>query len=144
MASTPVVPQKVNVSRLKYTNAMTTTAQTVFTANTTNANLGSKLVSLVCVNGDVAARVIRVSIASGGTNYYLGTANVAASSGLDPTGANNQVNLMNSTIMPGLPIDNDGQPYILLANGDTIQVESTTTITNNAVFVYFSAIGSDF
>src|SRR6516164_2813863 len=109
MASAPVVAQKVNVSRLKYTNAMTTTAQTVFTANTTNSNLGSKMVSLVCVNGDVAARVIRVSIKDGGgTNYYLGTANVAASSGLDSTGANNQINLMNSTIMPGLPIDNDG------------------------------------
>lgn len=142
MTSTPILPQAPRLGLLAYSNGMTTTAQTVFTANTTNLSLGSKMVSLYAVSSDVTARIFRVSIARGGTSYYQGAVSVAASSGYD--GTNNQIDFLSNTAMPGLPKDSDGRQYILMANGDTLQVSSTTTLTNTTVFVYLTAIGADY
>lgn len=36
---------------------------------------------------------------------------------------------MTSTIWPGLPVDSDGNPYILIASGDTIQATFATALT---------------
>ena len=88
---------------------------------------GSKVTSLRACSDDTAARVLQISKLRSGTNYVIGSVNVPAASGTDGTAV--AVDLMNSTMLPGLPKDNDGQPYIFLESGDSLQVKSLTTVT---------------
>jgi hypothetical protein len=47
------------------------------------------------------------------------------------------------SITPGLPVDNDGNPFILLVSGDTLQAKSLTTVTSGKL-ISLTAIYGDF
>ena len=109
----------------------------VLTGNTN----GSKVVSLMATNTDGAAKTVMVQVNKAGSNTYLFSANVAAASGFD--GVTPAVNLLSSTYAPGLPVDNDGQPYLLVNVGDIIQVGVKVSVgTGNVVTV--TAQGGNF
>lgn len=59
----------------------------------------------------------------------IGSASVAITAGTD--GSTAAVNLLNTTLFPGLPVDNDGQQYIPLENGDFLAISNTATVTTN-------------
>jgi hypothetical protein len=133
----PVLVQAPKIGLVQIANADASTQKVVVTAG---AN-GTKVVSLTAASSDTAARVLQISVGRGGTNYIIGSVSVPAGAGTN--GTSPSVNLLASTLLPGLPVDNDGQPYVFLQTGDVLQVSSTTTVTSNTL-VHLSAIEADF
>lgn len=59
----------------------------------------------------------------------IGAASVAIAAGTDGTTA--AANLLAAALMPGLAVDNDGQPYVSLESGDYLAVSAAATVTAN-------------
>lgn len=124
MTTTPnsiVTPQTPNRGVAQLTNSSSTsTATTLFTAG----GNGSKIVSLTGMNSDTSSHDVQFGIVNGGTFYPIGTVTLA--SGAGNSGSVAGINLINSSQVPGLPIDSDGNPYIYLISGDTLGVLPVT------------------
>jgi hypothetical protein len=103
-------------------NATGTAQVTVVTAG----NNGSKVLNLIASSTDTAAQTIAVSLVRSGTTYLLATTSVAASSG----NANGTAPVDLLAIVPNLPRDQDGQPYLFLNSGDALVVNSAAAITS--------------
>ena len=136
VTATPVFTQTPSLSLAQILTADTTVAKTVVTAG---AN-GTKITGLTASSND-ASRIVVLNLVRSAVSYILTTVTVAANSGTDGTTAS--VNLINTTILPSLPIDNDGQPYLLLKSGDTLTAAVTVAVTA-AKTISIAAIGSDF
>ena len=136
VTATPVFTQTPSLSLAQILPADTTVAKTIVTAG---AN-GTKITALTASSND-AARIVQINLVRSAVVYILTTVTVAANSGTDGTAAS--VNLLNTTSLPGLPIDNDGQPYLLLKSGDTLTAAVTVTVTA-AKTISIAAIGADF
>lgn len=137
VTATPVFVQTPKVGVVQIVNADASNSKTVITAG---AN-GSKAVSVTVVSDDTSARILTLRITRSATNYPICAVSVPASSGTDGTTV--AVNLVNSTILPGLPTDNDGQRYLFLQSGDTLTVVSGTTVTA-AKTITLTAVYADF
>ena len=103
-------------------NATGTAQVTIVTAG----GNGSKVLNLVASSTDTAAQTIAVSLVRSSTTYLLSTTSVPASSGNASGTA--PVDLL--AIIPNLPRDQDGQPYLFLNSGDTLVVNSAAAITS--------------
>lgn len=117
----------------------TTTPGTYKTLYTAGAN-GSKCWGMFMTNSDpTTTHLVTIQVFNGGTAYG-GTAvttvlsagfatGVApqAITGVGPTGVNN---------WPGLPLDSDGNPYIALISGDTIQATYASAFTSGVINLY--------
>lgn len=103
-------------------NATGTAQVTVITAG----GNGSKVLNLVASSTDTAAQTIAVSLVRSSTTYLLATTSVAANSG--NAGGTAPVDLL--AIVPNLPHDQDGQPYLFLNSGDTLVVNSAAAVTS--------------
>ncbi len=123
MATSPIFIGSAKNGKVQIVNADSTNWKTVYTA----ASSGSKITSLIAASDDTAAHDIQISIANGGTNYLLGT--VAVAIGAGNSGTVPAVNLLDLTKLVGMPIDSDGNPYIFLINGDTLQVKALVAVT---------------
>lgn len=137
VTSTPVFPQTPKRESVQFANADGQTLKTIYTAG---AN-GSKVHGLIATSTDTSARDMQLSITNGGTTYILGTVTVPIGAG--NSGSVPSVNMLNSAQLPGLPLDSDGNPEILLVSGDTLQAEALSTVTAAKV-ISLTAIGADF
>jgi hypothetical protein len=110
-------------------NADASNQKTVITAGAS----GSKVTALYASSTDTSARVIAVSIVRSATTYILGSPTVALRAG--DTADTPAVDLLNSTVFPAglLALDNDGQKYLFLESGDTLVVNSQTTLTSGKI-----------
>lgn len=117
--------------------ADTSSLKTIVTAGSS----GSKVVALIAASDDTSARDVEFGITNGGTFYPLGTKTIPITAGT-VAGAPS-VNLLDPSIIPGLPVDNDGNPYLLLVSGDTLQAKTLTTVTT-AKAVSLTAVYGDF
>jgi hypothetical protein len=127
-------PQTPRLGRVQFDPADGTAWKTIITAGA----YGSKIVGISLSSYDPTTRQVLFSIGRAGGLYQLGTLNVTLS-GVDQP----PVDAMTSLIMPGLPIDNDGQRYIYLEPGDTLQCLLTSAITAGR-FMQAFAFGADF
>lgn len=119
-----VTPQAPVITPITIVNADASNKKTACTAGSN----GTKVVSLTACSDDTSNRIVQVFLTRSATNYLLGSAVVTTLAGTD--GATAVVDLLNNTtIFPGLPVDNDGQRYLFLKSGDTLTVASTTTVT---------------
>jgi hypothetical protein len=110
----------------------------LFTANTNN----TKLVGIIITNTDTAAHVVQISGSNGTVNFFIGSANVAGNSGYD--GVTNSVSFFNqSTMVNTLPQDNDGQSYLFVPAGNSIQAQVTTAMPFGKI-MNFTSIYADF
>ncbi len=134
---TPVFPQAPVITPITIVNADASNKKTACTGGTN----GTKLVSLTATSDDTSNRIVQVYITRSATHYLFGSVNVPTLAGTDGSAA--VVDLLNATNIPGLPVDNDGQRYLYLKNGDTLSVATTTTVTA-AKTVTIVAISSDF
>ena len=144
LTSTPVIPQTPRL----YVARGTATGTQNFTngsAGTSGAN-GTKISGMICSNTDTATHTITIQVSRGGNATVLGTVLLAASAGnANGTAA---VNLFgsgpNGPYIPGLPVDNNAQPYLLLdnANTDTLQMVIAGTFTAGTVSC--ASPGSDY
>lgn len=137
MASTPNLPASANLGLVRIVQADASGQKTLFTAGSS----GSKVSSVFALSDDTDARLITLSVLRSGTNYPVAVVSVPAASGTD--GASPAINMLGATLSPWVPVDNDGQPYLLLNNGDSLQVRSGSTVASTKT-VCVGAIGADF
>jgi hypothetical protein len=135
MSALPVKLQTPKLPLAQIVNADASNQKTLYTAAA-----AAKLVGLMACSDDTSARVLQVSILRSAVNYLIGSLSVPTLSGTD--GVTAAVDLMGA-LMPGLPLDNDGQHYLLLQSGDVLQVKSTTTVTAGKI-VHLSAVAAEF
>lgn len=137
MAATPNLPATPNLGLTKIVQADASAQKTVLTAGSN----GSKVSSVFALSDDTTARLITLSVLRGGSNYPVAAVSVPAASGTD--GVAPAINLLAAALSPWVPVDNDGQPYLLLNNGDSLQVRSGSTVASTKT-VSVGAIGADF
>jgi hypothetical protein len=100
------------------------TYKTLYTAGTN----GSKCNALWLTTDDgTASHLVTVQLTNGGIRY--GGVAVATTFGQGFVSGTPPLNLMAPTLWPGLPLDSDGNPYIQLMTGDSIQATYATALT---------------
>lgn len=124
VTNTPVFVQNPKNTQITIVNADASGQKVVCTAG---AN-GSKVIGLTACSDDTSNRILQIVIKRSATSILIGSATVTTLAGTDG-GTTPVKNLLNSVDIPGLPVDNDGQRYIFLESGDTLEVKSTTTVT---------------
>lgn len=131
------LPALVNSKAVQILPADTTSLKTLFTAGLNDSDVKA----ITVTSDDTSVRVVKLYITRSGTDYQLGAVSIPAASGND--GSAPAVDLINSTILPGLPIDSAGKRYLSLSYGDVLKVATTTTVTA-AKTVTVSAFGQDY
>lgn len=123
-ANSIISAQALNRGHVQIANADAQTQKTVYTAG---AN-GSIIRGLILQSTDTSGRDVQISITNGGTSYPIGTVTVPAGAG--NAGTTPSVNGLNSTQLPGLPVDSNGNPVLALVSGDTLTVSALSTVTS--------------
>lgn len=115
MALTPnseITPQTPNNAKVVFTNANATNPVGLYNSGSN----GSKIVGVIITSTDNVSHDFQLSIQgrSGGGNvvYPLGTVSVPIGAG--NSGSVPSVNALNNAQFPGLPVDSDGNPYLIL------------------------------
>lgn len=134
MSSTPTYVASPNPGLAQIANADASSLKDLVTAGSS----GTKVTGINVASTDTSARVIQLWQTRSATAYLIGSLSVPAASGND--GSTISANLLG--LIGGLPVDNDGNPYILLKSGDKLQVSSTTTVTS-AKIVHVTATAGD-
>jgi hypothetical protein len=138
MSSTPVLIQTPNRGLAQITNSSGTTAQTLYTGGSN----GSKIVGVILTSTDTAAQTVQLGFVYSSTTYILGTVPVPAGAGTNGTAP--AVNVLASALLPGLPVDSNGQNYFFLKNAsDSITVVPLATITSGKI-ISAVAVAGDF
>ncbi|MGH7460904.1 MAG: hypothetical protein ACREMA_07730 [Longimicrobiales bacterium] len=101
---------------------------------------GSKVVAVMIATDETAQREARLWLTRSATAYLLGNINVPIGAGI---GGAAGVNLLSAVQIPGLPVDQDGQRYVLLESGDKIQISVAVAVTA-AKTIWFSAVFGNF
>jgi hypothetical protein len=130
-AGTPnqaVFPQTANRGVLQFTSASSAgTYATLYTAGLK----GSICKALWLDTSDSGAtHLVTLQLVNGGTKY--GGVAITSTLGAGFAGGVPPQSMMTSVIWPGLPIDQNGNPYLYLINGDTLQATFATAITASA------------
>lgn len=123
----PITPNRGVVQFLQGTDAAGT-YKTVYTAGSN----GSRCYALWTTNNDSGVtHLITTQIVNGGVKYG-GVALTSVESAGFANAAPAQ-NLMAANNWPGLPVDANGNPYIAMVSGDTLQMTFATTLSSAAV-----------
>ena len=134
-----ITAQTPNRGLLQFTNS--STAGTYATLYTAGAN-GSICKAIWADNSDGSAtHLITVQLVNGGTKYG-GTASTSVSNA-GFANATPPQSLFSTAIWPGLPLDQNGNPYLILVSGDTLQATFATAITASTQ-LDLHAVCSDF
>lgn len=142
-ATTPnsiVTPQTPNRGVVQFLQG-TDNAGTYKTLYTGGTN-GSRCYGMLMNNNDTSTtHLVTVQIVNATVKY----GGVALTTTLDAGFANSSTAqpLMSSSVWPGLPIDQYGNPYIQLVSGDTIQATFGTALTTGTLINLFTSC-SDF
>jgi len=137
MSTSPSFFATPNVGIAQIANADASAYKDLFTAGAS----GSKVVAITAASDDASlAHVVQLSLVRSATVYPLGAVNVPISAG--SVSGTPAVDLLQSNVIPGLPVDNDGQRYLFLMSGDKLQVKSLSTMTA-AKLLSVVAIGAD-
>ena len=115
--------QEIEVVGKRLTSSDTTSYVTLYTAGTNDAVVKS----LTVTTTDTAAVNLKVAISDGTNDYLLGTVRVALASGTD--GAVASVDILGSSLLPGLPRDLNNRTILPLKNGYILKVGCLATMT---------------
>lgn len=128
VTSSPVCVQTPKAGVQQILNADASGWKTVVTGGSN----GTKITALMLTSTDTSNRIVQIAVSRGGTHYIFGTVTVTAGAGTD--GVTAAVAVFSSSLIPNLPIDNDGQPYVFLSNAsDTLDISSTSTVTSGKI-----------
>lgn len=133
----PQVPNRAVQQFLQGTDAAGT-YKTVYTAGSN----GSRCYALWTTNNDSGVtHLLTLQLVNGGIKYG-GVAITSVESAGFANAAPAQ-NLLAPTNWPGLPLDTNGNPYIAMVSGDTLQMTFATTLSAAAV-INVTGVCSDF
>lgn len=121
LTNTPGYPQAVDVTKTQYLNADGTGQKTIFTAG---AN-GSKVKGVIFSQSSTS-RAIGFFV-HGAFNLTLAVVTLPATAG--EASGTPSVNVLAN--IPGLPLDSDGQPFLILGNGDGLSMTVGTQVPAN-------------
>lgn len=116
----PIFVATSNVAEVTFVNADGTTPKDLVSAGTD----GTKVFRINVTSDDTSTVNMEVYVHDGTTAYLLGTVAVATLSGTD--GSTASVNLLDSTLIPG--VDADGELFI--PSGYKIQVAPLAAVTS--------------
>jgi hypothetical protein len=116
--------QEIEIAGKQLTSASTTALQTLYTAGSNDCVVKS----LTATSDDSAAINLKVVINDGTTDLLLGTVRIAATSGTD--GAAATVDILGSSLLPGLPRDLNNRAILPLKNGHILKVGALATMTS--------------
>lgn len=136
-----VTATPVFVQTPKHATSAYTTASTTATVLSAGVN-GCKITSLTAVSNSTSAHTFMVGISSGSTALPLVSVSIPAASGTD--GATPAVDMLSSSILPGLPVDNDGQRYLFLSSTAYALTVTASATINTGKQVTFSSFYADF
>lgn len=125
MSSTPAFVATPKITPVAFTNS--DSANTKKTIHTAGSN-GSKVVAVLASSTDTSNRTGQIWLTRSETSYLLGSTVVPTLAGTD--GSTASANLLPPSLLGSLPRDNDGQPYLFLESGDTLQVSFTAQVTS--------------
>jgi len=129
-ANSVITPQTPNRGVVQFLQG-TDTAGTYKTLYTAGSN-GSKCMGMYTNNNDASAtHLVTVQIVNSSVKYG-GVALTSVSSAGFASGTPAQA-LMTPAVWPGLPIDGNGNPFMELISGDTIQATFATALTSSDV-----------
>jgi hypothetical protein len=123
--NSPVFMQTPTVGKVQFLQGTDTagTYKTLYTAGTN----GARCNAMWLTTDDVSAQhLVTVQVVSGGIRFggtVIGT--------FGPHGyalSHTTLNVLSPTVWPGLPLDSDGNPYLQLATGDSIQATYGTAL----------------
>lgn len=137
MAANPIFPGSITSKAARILPADTTTLVTLWTPGVN----GSKLTAINGSTDDTAAHDVQLWVTVAGVDYLIGTKTVAITAGFIV--GTIPVNWLDGTAWPWLPIDADGQRYLLLAPGMVLKGKSLVTVTA-AKTLYWFMQGADF
>jgi hypothetical protein len=114
------------------------TYKTLYTGGTN----GSKLVGIYMTNNDASAtHLVTCQVVNSAVKYGGASLTTVVSAGfVSGTGAQN---MMSSSVWPGLPLDSDGNPFLYMVSGDTLQCTFATALTSTDV-INLVAVTADF
>lgn len=140
-ANSIVTPQTPNRGVVQFLQG-TDVAGTYKTLYTSGAN-GSKCNGMFITSNDATAHVMTIEIVNTAIKYGGVTITTSTTT---PGYANAApaVNPISAANWPGLPVDSDNNPYIMLVSGDTIQATFATALSGAGKFVNIVASCSDY
>lgn len=118
-----VFVQTPKITSVAFVNA--DAANTKKTIHTAGVN-GAKVLNISASSTDTANRIGQLWLTRAATSYLLASAIVATLAGTE--GVTPSQNLIPTSLLT-LPVDNDGQPYLFMESGDTLQVSFTAQVT---------------
>ena len=132
-----ITTQVPRAYKAQIVNGTGTNPVTIATAGTN----GTKISSILCTDTDTSGYTLTFSIVRSATTYVFVVVQIPASSGnLNGTVP---LNVMSSTVLPGLPVDTNNNPYFYLESTDTLQFASTGTVASPKV-VSCGTVAEDF
>lgn len=138
LSNSPVFLQTPHFTPAYWVNADGTNKKTLVTAG---ANGTKVLGGLIASTDSSAGRDLNLYLTRSAVAYLLGTIHVPLSAGSD--GTTNGVKLFNTTLIPGLPLDQFGQPFLFLESGDTLQAGLLVAVTA-ATNIFATTVSVDF
>ena len=115
--------QEIEVVGKRLTSSDTTSYVTLYTSATND----SVVKSITVTTTDTSAVNLKIAINDGTTDFLLGTVRVALASGTD--GAVASVDILGSSLLPGLPRDLNNRTILPLKNGYILKVGCLATMT---------------
>jgi hypothetical protein len=135
--TTPFFPATLNIGVATLVNADSTNKKTVLTAGSE----GAKVVQVNVASDDTATADILLWMTISGVDYLLGMKTIAITAGF-VTGTP-AFSFFDGIQIPSLPIDRDGQRYLLMPASAILKVSAKVAVTA-AKTLYFTATGYDF
>jgi hypothetical protein len=132
VTATPIFPQTLTTGTAAITNGTASSLVTLYTAGTN----GSKIENISVTNTDTNPYTVQVTVTISATNYLLGSISVPASTGNTASAPGLNI-LANSNFLP-LNKDSNGNAYLYLASGDTLKVNSTSTVTSSQQLTFIA------
>lgn len=125
MAKSEVMPvtQRVKTPGASFANADGTAYKTLYTASADDAIVKAIMVT----SNDTAAVNLKLAINDGVTDRIIGTVNIPITAGL--TGAIAAVDLLGSSLMPGLPMDQNGKRVLPMQGTHVLKVAPLVAVT---------------
>ncbi len=135
--ATPIFPQTIRNWAQSIVNSDGQTVKTLVTGATN----GTKVESIIVTSSDTTLRDLQLSVTISSVTYILATIPIPISSGTIDSVAS--VDILRSPYIPGLAFDPNGNRYIYVASGSTLNVEALTTVTTGKAIHIFGQ-GGDF
>jgi hypothetical protein len=123
-ANSVITAQTPNRGILQFTSS--SSAGTYATLYTAGSN-GSKCYGMQMTNSDSATHLVTVQLVNATVKYGGVALTTVATAGF--ANAVPPQSMMSAIVWPGLAVDSDGNPFIMLISGDTLQATFATAIT---------------